>query len=183
MESSLVKLSRFLSLVLRHRPETIGLTLDPNGWAKVDELLEHANRAGHRITRPLLDRVVAENDKRRFAFSEDGRRMRASQGHSIEIDLELTPSEPPETLYHGTVNRFLESIRAVGLRPGDRQYVHLSRDLETATQVGRRRGRPVILAIRAREMHAAGMAFCLSANGVWLTERVPAPFIQFPESR
>jgi putative RNA 2'-phosphotransferase len=182
MAPHLVKLSRFLSLVLRHKPETIGLVLDENGWADVAELLRRADEAGRGLTRPLLDQVVAENDKQRFAFSEDGARIRASQGHSIDVDLDLPPCEPPDVLYHGTASRFVESIRAEGLRPGSRQHVHLSRDDVTATRVGQRHGRPVVLTVRAREMSAAGHRFFVSDNGVWLTERVPVEFILFPES-
>lgn len=180
MTPELVKLSKFLSLVLRHKPQTIGLTLDENGWAKVDDLIRLANQQGSDLTRPLLERVVAENDKKRFALSEDGKRIRASQGHSVEIDLALPPCEPPELLYHGTASRFLPSIRAWGLKPRGRRHVHLSLDAATATQVGRRHGGPVVLVIRAREMSAAGHTFFVSANGVWLTEQVPVPFLIFP---
>jgi putative RNA 2'-phosphotransferase len=180
MDADLFKVSKFLSLVLRHKPEEIGLTLDANGWADVEELIRLANQYGHRLNLPLLDRVVAENDKKRFAFSEDGRRIRASQGHSVEVDLALPPSEPPEFLYHGTATRFLESIRVSGLVSGKRQHVHLSPDVATATKVGQRHGRPHILTIRAGAMHRAGMAFYLSANGVWLTNHVPVSYIDGP---
>ena len=178
--SDIVKVSKFLSLVLRHKPEEIGLVLDENGWAEVAELIRLANTRGHRLTRPLLERVVADNDKKRFAFSEDGVRIRANQGHSVEVDLALPPSEPPELLYHGTASRFVDSIRAEGLHSGNRQHVHLSLDVTTATKVGQRHGKPVILVVRAREMSTAGHTFFLSANGVWLTERVPVEFITFP---
>lgn len=180
MTDDIVKVSKFLSLVLRHKPDEIGLVLDENGWADVDELLRRANSAGRRITGPLLDRVVAENDKQRFKFSEDGLRIRANQGHSVEIDLALPPAEPPELLYHGTASRFVESIRVDGLHSGSRQHVHLSLDTPTATKVGQRHGKPVILTVRAGEMSAAGHKFHLSDNGVWLTERVPVDFIIFP---
>ncbi len=180
MSDELVRTSKFLSLILRHQPEKIGLTLDANGWADVDELILRANEAGKRLNRNLLDRIVAENDKKRFAFSEDGTRIRASQGHSIDIDLALTPSTPPDVLYHGTASRFVESIRAEGLHSGNRQHVHLSLDVATATMVGSRHGKPVVLVIRAGEMVAAGHQFYLSANGVWLTELVPAAFIDSP---
>ncbi len=180
MSPDLVKLSKFLSLVLRHQPEAIGLTLDENGWADVDALIELANKAGRRLTRPLLEQVVAENDKQRFALSADGRRIRANQGHSVAIDLALPPSVPPALLYHGTASRLVDSIRAEGLHAGTRQHVHLSLDTQTATKVGQRHGRPVVLIIRAGEMAAAGHEFFLSANGVWLTERVPVEFIDCP---
>jgi putative RNA 2'-phosphotransferase len=179
MATDLVKVSKFLSLVLRHKPEEIGLILDANGWADVEDLIRLANLRGAGLTRPLLDRVVAESDKKRFAFSEDGRRIRASQGHSVEVDLALPPVEPPEFLFHGTAERFVASIRATGLHSGSRQHVHLSLDETTATAVGRRHGRPVVLVVRAREMATAGHAFYRSTNGVWLTDRVPVEFIDF----
>lgn len=182
MADHIVQVSKFLSLILRHKPEEIGLELDDNGWADVDELIRLANSSGRHVTRPLLERVVAENDKKRFAFSDDGKRIRASQGHSVDVDLALTPATPPELLYHGTASRFLESIRAGGLHSGSRQHVHLSLDVATATKVGQRHGRPVVLVVRGREMHVAGHLFFLSANGVWLTEQVPVGYIVFPET-
>ncbi|QEH36431.1 RNA 2'-phosphotransferase [Aquisphaera giovannonii] len=178
--ADLVRASKFLSLVLRHKPEEIGLVLDANGWADVEALIRRSNDHGVRLTRPLLDRIVAENDKTRFAFSEDGARIRASQGHSVDVDLALPPASPPDFLYHGTATRFLDSIRAGGLHPANRRHVHLSPDAETATKVGRRHGKPVVLVIRTGEMAEAGHLFYLSANGVWLTDRVPAAFIDFP---
>lgn len=179
---SLVKTSRFLSLVLRHKPESIGIALDAEGWAAVDELLAAAARHGHAIDRAALDEIVATNDKRRFAFSPDGQRIRASQGHTVQVDLGLAPVEPPELLYHGTVERFLDSIRSRGLLRGKRRHVHLSADRETAARVGRRRGRPVILIVDSGRMHRDGHAFYLSANGVWLTEAVPPKYIEFPRN-
>lgn len=180
MSAELVKVSKFLSMVLRHRPATIGLTLDANGWADVDELIRLVNTHGPRVTRPLLDRIVAENDKKRFALSDDGRRIRASQGHSVEVDLALPPADPPEVLYHGTAAGSVASIRAGGLVPGRRQHVHLSADVATATAVGRRHGPPVVLTVRAGDLAATGQPFFLSANGVWLTAQVPPAFILFP---
>jgi putative RNA 2'-phosphotransferase len=180
MTVNLIKVSKFLSLVLRHKPEEIGLTLDENGWASIEELIRLANLRGTRLNRALLDQVVAENDKKRFALSEDGLRIRASQGHSINIDLALAPAQPPELLYHGTASRCIDSIRASGLHSANRQHVHLSLDAPTATKVGQRHGKPVVLTVRSGEMAAAGHSFFLSANGVWLTERVPAEFIDFP---
>ncbi|WP_020471840.1 RNA 2'-phosphotransferase [Zavarzinella formosa] len=178
--ADVVKISKFMSLVLRHKPEEIGLALDENGWADVDELIRLMNLKGTSLTRPVLEQVVAGNDKKRFAFSEDGLRIRASQGHSVDVDLALPPSTPPELLYHGTATRFLDSIRAEGLKSGKRQHVHLSLDIPTATKVGQRHGKPVILVIRSGEMSAAGHLFYLSANNVWLAEGVPLSFIDFP---
>jgi putative RNA 2'-phosphotransferase len=175
--NDLTSTSKFLALVLRHKPDEIGLTLDPNGWADVEELLLRCNARGKRVTRALLERVVAENDKKRFAFSDDGSRIRASQGHSVEVDLALNPLEPPELLFHGTADRNRNSIRAGGLHSAQRQHVHLSLDVATATKVGQRHGKPIILKVRAREMWKAGHPFYLSANGVWLTDRVPPEFI------
>jgi putative RNA 2'-phosphotransferase len=176
-ERDLTSASKFLSLVLRHKPETIGLKLDEAGWTDVEELLAACARHGKRLTREGLDRIVAENDKKRFAFSDDGQRIRASQGHSVKVDLGYSPAEPPETLYHGTAPQFLDSIRAEGLRAGQRHHVHLSRDRETASRVGQRRGKPVILCVAAGRMHREGHAFFISANGVWLTETVPPSYL------
>ena len=180
MSADLVRLSKFLSLVLRHEPQRIGITLDDNGWVSVDDLLAAAERAGNPISREQLDRVVAENDKKRFAFSPDGARIRASQGHSVEVDLGLPPVVPPERLFHGTATRFLDAIRAEGLRPQSRQHVHLSPDEETATKVGQRHGKPAILIVLAGAMHRDGHVFYRSDNGVWLTEAVPARYLEFP---
>lgn len=177
MGNNLVKVSKFLSLVLRHKPETIGITLDPNGWVSVDELLTAVNINGPNISREMLDEVVAKNDKKRFSYSEDGKMIRASQGHSVEVDLELTPVVPSAVLYHGTVQRNMESIKQVGLDRMNRQYVHLSADIETAGKVGRRRGKPVILIVDAKKMHQDGYLFYLSQNGVWLTRSVSAKYI------
>ena len=179
MEKSLVRTSKFLSLVLRHDPGKIGLRLDDAGWAGVDALLSAAASAGVRIDRPTLERVVAENDKKRFAFSEDGKRIRASQGHSVDVDLGLQPRTPPELLYHGTATRFVDSIREQGLRSASRTHVHLSADEATAISVGQRHGRPVVLTIAAGRMHRDGHAFYRSDNGVWLTNAVPAQYIGF----
>ncbi len=178
--SDVVSVSKFLSLILRHAPDKIGLTLDPNGWADVEELLRLMALNGKKVSRDVLEQVVAENDKKRFAFSEDGLRIRASQGHSIEIELDLPPAIPPDTLYHGTATRFIDSIRAEGLKPESRQHVHLSKDIATATKVGQRHGKPVVLIVRANDMLAAGHTFYLSANEVWLTSHVPTEFIDFP---
>jgi putative RNA 2'-phosphotransferase len=145
----------------------------------VEELIRCAAAHGRKLTAALIEQTVASNDKQRFALSEDRRRIRANQGHSIEVDLALTPREPPEMLFHGTATRFLASIRAQGLLAGRRQHVHLSADEATAVKVGQRHGEPVVLRIRAGAMHQAGRAFYLSANGVWLTEHVPNEHIEF----
>jgi putative RNA 2'-phosphotransferase len=181
MDAHLVRTSKFLSLVLRHKPEEIGLTLDGQGWADVEDLIDRANRRGVALTRELVERVVATNDKKRFALSADGARIRANQGHSVEVDLGLGPRQPPEVLFHGTATRFLPGIARKGLLPGSRQYVHLSPDEPTAVTVGRRHGKPVVLRVRCGEMYRAGCAFFCAANGVWLTERVPLAFLDFPQ--
>ncbi|MET8693762.1 RNA 2'-phosphotransferase [Streptomyces bauhiniae] len=176
-----VKVSKYLSKHLRHQPERIGLTLDPAGWVEIDTLLAAAAAHGFPVTRAELDHVVAVNDKRRFAV--EGGRIRASQGHSVEVALGLPPATPPPYLYHGTVARSLDAIRAEGLRPMNRHDVHLSADRETATRVGARRGRPVVLAVDAGAMHRDGHVFHVSANGVWLTDAVPPRYLRFSEPR
>lgn len=172
-----VGLSKFLSYVLRHRPDEIGLELDAGGWASVDELLERAADHGRAISRDALEAVVASNDKRRFRLSDDGRRIRASQGHSIPVDLGLEPREPPATLFHGTAARFLDAIRVEGLRPAARHHVHLSTDPETARAVGARHGSPVILLVDGAAMQRDGHVFFRSENGVWLTDHVPPRYL------
>lgn len=179
-EKEIIRTSRFLSLILRHEPERVGLKLDNAGWVAVSELLQAINQHGFPLTPDQLEQVVATNDKKRFSFSEDGLRIRASQGHSVEVDLRYDSQVPPEFLYHGTPERFIESIRATGLNKGRRHHVHLSPDPATATKVGQRRGRPIVLKIRAGEMHRAGHVFCPSANNVWLVDCVPPHFIDFP---
>ena len=178
-----VRLSKFLSLVLRHDPSRIGITLDEAGWTDVDALLAACAAHGVTISRPQLHELVATSDKQRYALSEDGTRIRANQGHSVPVSLGLPPTPPPETLYHGTVEAALPGIRDKGLVKGARHDVHLSADLETATKVGGRRGKPVILTIRAGAMADAGHVFYRSENGVWLTERVPPEFIMFEGPR
>jgi putative RNA 2'-phosphotransferase len=177
-ERRTVKVSKYLSKHLRHQPERIGLTLDEGGWVEIGTLLAAAAAHGFRITRDELDHVVAANDKRRFAI--EGSRIRASQGHSVDVDLGLPPATPPAYLYHGTVAPALDAIRAEGLRPMSRHDVHLSPDRETATRVGARRGRPVVLSVDAGAMHRDGHTFRVSANGVWLTEAVPPRYLRFP---
>ncbi|GAA2432153.1 RNA 2'-phosphotransferase [Streptomyces pulveraceus] len=176
-ERRTVKVSKYLSKHLRHQPERIGITLDAHGWVPIDTLLHALARNHFPLTRAELDQVVALNDKQRFAI--EGDRIRASQGHTVPVDLGLPPAEPPAYLYHGTVGRALESIRSEGLRPMDRTHVHLSPDRETATRVGARRGRPIVLSVDAGAMHRAGHTFHVSANGVWLTEAVPPAFLRF----
>ena len=179
--ADIVTISKFLSLILRHNPSKIGLTLDSQGWVSIHDLLEKANAHGKQISRQLLDRVVAENDKKRFAISDDGHRIRASQGHSVEIDLALSPQVPPEFLFHGTASRFVDSILQTGLNSGNRQHVHLSIDQATALKVGQRHGKPVVLVVRAGEMARSDFKFFLSDNGVWLTDSVPPAFISQPD--
>lgn len=173
-----VRVSKFLSKHLRHQPERLGLTLDEAGWVDIDTLIAAAAAHGFHFTRDELDHVVADNDKRRFAVA--GTRIRASQGHSVEVDLGLPPATPPPYLYHGTVARHLDAIRAEGLRPMNRHDVHLTSDRETATRVGARRGRAVVLSVDAAAMHREGHVFHVSANGVWLTKAVPPRYLRFP---
>lgn len=180
MQSSLVALSKFLSVVLRHNPASIGLSLDSAGWAQVDDLILAAQKAGKPLTQALLQQIVEQNNKQRFALSADRQKIRANQGHSISVDLGLQPLAPPEVLFHGTAARFLPSIHAKGLLPGRRLHVHLSSDEQTAIKVGQRHGTPVVLSIQAARMFACGYPFYRSANGVWLTESVPVEFIIFP---
>ena len=175
-----IKTSKFLSLILRHEPEVVGLKLDEAGWVSVDELLAAVNRHGTALTLAQLQHIVATSDKKRFAFSEDGQRIRASQGHSVEVDLQYAAQTPPEILYHGTATRFLDGIRKDGLQRMARHDVHLSAETKVTFQVGGRHGKPVLLTIRAGEMHRAGFVFRCSANGVWLANHVPPQFIEFP---
>ena len=175
--------SKFLSLVLRHKPEYIGLTLDAQGWADIGELVEKASASGVQLTRELIAEVAATSDKQRFALDPAGMRIRANQGHSIAVDLGLAPAEPPAVLFHGTAEKWLRLIRAEGLKRGRRQHVHLSPNETTAMKVGRRHGHPVVLRIAAARMAARGHAFFLSTNGVWLTDCVPREFIAFPNEQ
>jgi putative RNA 2'-phosphotransferase len=172
-------ISKFLSLILRHQPETIGLQLDEGGWASVSELFSKAPKAGVHLNQLILDEVVSTNDKQRFAFNEDRTKIRASQGHSVEVSLGLEPQKPPAELYHGTVAEFLGDISDKGIQRMSRQQVHLSVDKETAVKVGSRRGKPVILVIDSARMHEDGLLFYVSANGVWLTDEVPAKYIKY----
>lgn len=178
MDATLVAASRFLSLVLRHRPEAIGIALDRHGWTGVDELLRRCVAAGRPLDRAMLLRIVAENDKQRFVLSTDGTRIRANQGHSVAVDLQLDRAVPPDVLFHGTVERFVASILQQGLLPRGRHHVHLSADAATARTVGARRGAPIVLEVAAAAMHGAGHAFHRSGNGVWLCAAVPPQFLR-----
>lgn len=180
MSSQDTRISKLMSLVLRHKPETIGVKLDENGWLPVEELLQGIKRKGISIDRERLNRVVETNNKKRFIFNEDGTLIRANQGHSINVDLNLKAVEPPALLYHGTVRNVLDLIKKKGLIKMSRQHVHLSKDLKTATTVGARRGFPIILKVDAAAMHADNHAFYCSENGVWLTDHVPPQYIEFP---
>lgn len=177
-ERRTIRISKFLSLVLRHRPEEIGLRLDEAGWASVPDLLEGCQRHGLPVTLAELKEVVATSDKQRFAFSDDGRHIRANQGQSVQVDLGYEPAVPPEILYHGTAEHNLPSIRRDGLNRGKRHHVHLSATVETAQKVGKRHGAPVVLEILAGEMHRQGALFFKTPNGVWLTDAVPPNHIR-----
>lgn len=180
MNTKLVRASKFLSLILRHQPQKHGLTLDRHGWAQIDDVIRVANRAKIPLTHQLIQQIVLENDKQRFAISDDGRAIRARYGHSIPVDLELISLEPPPQLYHGTATRFLESIRSQGLVRGFRQFVHLSTDIQMATIVGKRHGAPVVLTVNSGAMYADGYSFYYSESGIWLVDSVPVKYIIFP---
>lgn len=170
-------ISKFLSLVLRHQPEKIDLELDINGWANVSDLLE---KLPFNISFDVLKDIVVTNDKQRFSFNQDNSLIRANQGHSLQgVDLKLDSITPPKILYHGTVDKFILSIKEEGLNKKSRQHVHLSADITTASNVGSRRGRPIILGIEALKMHQKGIEFYKSKNGVWLTDKVPSEYIIF----
>ncbi|MFA1550046.1 RNA 2'-phosphotransferase [Actinomadura chokoriensis] len=175
-ERRMVKISKYLAKHLRHRPERIGLTLSPEGWADVTELLAAAERHGFALTRSELEHVVEVNDKKRYEL--DGNRIRAVQGHSIPVELNLPPTPPPECLYHGTVRRSADAILCEGLLPMGRHAVHLSADRETARRVGARRGRPVVLTVESGRMAGDGHEFRVSANGVWLAGSVPPEYLR-----
>ncbi|MBN8786312.1 MAG: RNA 2'-phosphotransferase [Terrimonas sp.] len=180
MKSDLKHISKFMSLVLRHQPEKIGLQLDENGWTTTEELISKLNAHGITTDFSVIELVVATNDKKRFSFNESKTKIRANQGHSIDIELNLAPVTPPDILYHGTTSRFLESILKTGLQKQNRQHVHLSADETTAKAVGSRHGKPVILTVKAEEMVNDGRIFFLSENTVWLTDEVPVQYIILP---
>lgn len=170
--------SKFLSYVLRHQPQAIGLTLDREGWAEIAQLIAGAQTAGHTLDIGLIREVVASSDKKRFAISQDGLSIRAVQGHSTaSVAIAFAEKQPPEILYHGTASRFLDSILREGLKPGERQYVHLSAELATAVAVGQRYGKPVVLKVHALQMHQQGLRFFQAENGVWLVETVPVEYL------
>ncbi len=174
---SLKETSKFISLILRHKPETIGITLDEHGWANVDELIAGIAKM-QPIDMAMLEQIVAEDEKQRYSFNEDKTLIRANQGHSIPVDVELEEKEPPEFLYHGTGEKYVSSIDAQGLIPKSRLYVHLSSDKDTAHKVGQRHGKPVIYTVKSGEMHKDGYKFFLSVNGVWLTKEVPLRYLE-----
>jgi putative RNA 2'-phosphotransferase len=178
MNPALTHASKFLSYLLRHRPDAIGLSLDAQGWAAVDDLVRLSHASAQPLSSAIIVEVVRTNDKPRFRLSDDGSRIRASQGHSLAVDLALAPQAPPAVLFHGTATRFLEAILTEGIKAGSRRHVHLSATYDTALMVGRRHGTPVVLAVQARAMHHTGLIFYRADNGVWLTDQVPVTFIR-----
>ena len=168
--------SKYMSLILRHKPETIGITLDEHGWANVDELIEGISRT-HECSMDILEEIVRTDEKQRYSFNEDKTLIRANQGHSIPVDVELEETQPPEELWHGTATKYEASIDEQGLIPKSRLYVHLSKDRETAVKVGQRHGKPVLYIVKAGEMSRDGYKFYLSKNGVWLTKEVPVRYL------
>jgi putative RNA 2'-phosphotransferase len=177
-DKQITHISKFLSLVLRHQPETIGIQLDQNGWADIEELLDRAKKHGIQVDRELLNHIVATNSKKRFAFNATLDKIRASQGHSIEIELGYTNQRPPEILFHGTGEKSVQSILEKGLEKRSRQHVHLSSDLETAIRVGQRHGKPFVFKVLAEQMYNEKFEFYISENGVWLTDNVPAKYLK-----
>ena len=176
MRKDLVKISKYLSLILRHKPEVIGLSLDPEGWIEIDKLIKAFEASGKRISREDLQEAVEQNDKKRFVIRDE--HIRANQGHSLKVDLGLEPIKPPRYLYHGTEERNLASIAKHGLKRKSRLLVHLSVDEEAAQRVGARYGKPVVLKVASQRMHSDGHEFFLSENGVWLIQRVPADYLE-----
>jgi putative RNA 2'-phosphotransferase len=178
------EISKFLSLILRHEPAKFGVELDSGGWTPIDVLIARVKVAGHpNFDRTMLDEVVATDNKKRFTISDDGLRIRAAQGHSVEIDLDLAPTKPPALLYHGTAIANIESIRDKGLLPGKRQHVHLSFDRDTAINVGARYGKPIVLSVDAARMFEDGIQFFQAENGVWLISTVPVEYLDFDQER
>lgn len=170
-------ISKYMSMVLRHKPETIGITLDEYGWADVDALVQGIAK-DYDFNRAILEEIVRTDSKQRYSFNEDGTKIRANQGHSIAVDLELEPMEPPQILWHGTAEKSVASIDKVGVEPMSRMYVHLSLNRETAVKVGSRHGNPVVYKVKAGEMYQNGYQFYRSVNGVWLTKLVPPMFLE-----
>ena len=181
-EKRLKRISKYLSLHLRHQPQNLGLTLAPGGWVEVDALLSASAAKGFKISFSELQQVVATSDKQRFSFDNTGTRIRANQGHSVPVDLQLTPVEPPAVLYHGTAEKTLPAILQAGLLPMRRQHVHLSEAVETAWRVGTRHGTPIVLRVDAAAMHQQGHTFFRAENGVWLCDRVPPQYLQLPDN-
>jgi putative RNA 2'-phosphotransferase len=177
-EKENIRISKFLSLVLRHKPEQIGIELDDNGWADVSLLIQKCNEASIPLTFEILKHIVATNSKKRFAFNEQENKIRANQGHSVEVELHLKPIEPPVILYHGTAEKFVSFILEKGLARQQRQHVHLSASIDTAIAVGQRHGKPFVFEILALEMFKDNYEFFLSENGVWLTNAVPAKYLR-----
>ena len=177
MSKSDVRISKFLSLVLRHKPEKIGIELDQNGWVDVDALIAAANSHGVKLDRRTLTHIVETNSKKRFAFNDSFDKIRASQGHSVDVELGYVSQEPPEILYHGTGEKSVRSILETGLQKRNRQHIHLSSDVETAVMVGQRHGKPFVFDVLAKKMCSDGFEFFLSDNGVWLTETVPPDYL------
>ena len=177
MSINTTKVSKFLSLILRHKPEKVGITLDKHGWADVEKLISGVAVDYPEFSIDILEEIVRTDDKQRYSFNEDKTKIRANQGHSVPVDLELQPVEPPEILYHGTGMKYKDDIFKSGLISKSRQHVHLSADIPTALKVGERHGEPVIFQVNSGEMHRHGFIFYRSVNGVWLTERVPTEYI------
>ena len=177
-EKELMQISKFLSLILRHKPETIGIQLDSNGWTDVEELLQKANSYGITFDRQTLNLIVETNSKKRFALNDTKDKIRASQGHSVEIELGYSSQKPPEILYHGTGEKAIESILQSGLDKRARQHVHLCSDIETAIKVGQRHGKPFVFIVLAEEMFNDSFEFYISENGVWLTDHVPVKYLR-----
>jgi len=182
MSKQEINISKFLSLVLRHQPETIGIHLDHNGWTDVDELIEKSNNYGVKFDRETLHHIVETNPKKRFAFNDTFDKIRASQGHSIEIELGYNNQKPPEILYHGTGEKSVQSIMDTGLEKRSRQHVHLSSDIETAMKVGQRHGKPYVFKVLAGQMYNDNFQFFISDNGVWLTDNVPTKYLKRNEA-
>jgi putative RNA 2'-phosphotransferase len=183
MANALKSKSKFLSLILRHKPEVIGITLDENGWTGIEELIEKAQLHGFPLSLNELLTIIASNDKQRFALSSDQKRIRANQGHSLEVDLQLQPTIPPEILYHGTAERNIASIKVQGIIKGKRHHVHLSADQHTARAVGSRYGKPIVVGVDTQRMHNDNFVFFQTANGVWLTDIVPARYLVFEKQK
>lgn len=179
MENKLVRIGKFISLILRHKPEIIKIKLDENGWADVNYLIKGISRTEKDFNFDLLKEIVETNNKKRYEFNQDYTKIRACQGHSINVDLELSPAEPPEILYHGTADRFLSSIRTSGIKKMTRQHVHLSKDYETAINVGARHGKVVVIKVLAGKMYRDGKKFFISKNGVWLTDNIAVKYLEF----